>query len=221
MSEHSTFSSSDLTVSVATIDRPDFFAASLESLIATAPSDVSLQVVLNEATEESKRIAEDALSGWTGPTRIITIDSRLSITDSHQRALDECSTRLVNFMGDDDLCLAPRFEKVVDAFNSIEQLQIVGSWVMRAGGDARHPRLIGRSDIGPPTVDEWRRHRELGVSVQVNFPSAVFLSKGLRAIGGFEMGRGLRQGCHRKNGPAGPGHRTSRTRLRVSDPQFE
>ncbi len=176
----------DLTVNICTVDRPEKLRAALQSLLDTTPPGPSLQLLLNEASPETWPAIEPLVEEWRGPVNVIRINKRLPVTQSHQRALDAISTRLVNFMGDDDLVFADRFTEAIEMFNSVPDLKLVGTWCERIGGDADNVVRKGRMDIGPVTLEEWAAYRDSSTPVQYCFPAVVLDTAAAREAGGFQ-----------------------------------
>lgn len=176
----------DLTINICTVDRPEALRAAIGSLLDTTPAGPTLQLVLNEASEATWPAVEDLVERWPGPVKIVRIDERVPVTESHQRALSEVETALVNFMGDDDLVFADRFTDAVALFNSVPDLKMVGTFCHRIGGDFEHPVKKGRMDIGPVTLEEWQRYRRSSTPVQYCFPAVIFDTEAAREVGGFQ-----------------------------------
>lgn len=117
---------------------------------------------------------------------MVQIDERVPVDQSHQRALDECTTPLINFMGDDDIVLGNRFDEAIAMFNAEPTMGVLGSWVQRIGGSPEGPRLLGRMDIGPVSVDDWKQMRSSSKPVQFCFPVSIYNASAARDAGGFQ-----------------------------------
>lgn len=179
------YSLRDLTVNICTVGRNEMLRRSLESLLELEPAGPTLQLVIN-ASPGTRAAIQDLLDRWPTPPRIVELSERVPIAEVHQIALDSCTTQLINFMGDDDRCLSPRFARAVEMFNSTPDLQIVGSWVHRMGGDLDDPKFSGKMDLGPRSVAEWEEFRRDGRIVQFCFPASIYRAAGLRDVGGCE-----------------------------------
>ncbi len=177
---------SDLTINICTVDRPEALRAALQSLLDTTPPGPALQLLLNEASEPTWPAVKDLVDQWPGPVHVIRIDERLPVNESHQRALDEVKTPLVNFMGDDDFVFADRFTEAIEMFNSVDDLKMLGTWCHRIGGDFERPVKRGRMDIGPITLEEWEKYRTGSTPVQYCFPAVIFDAEAARQAGGFQ-----------------------------------
>lgn len=160
--------------------------AAIESLLEHTPAGPTLQLVLNEASPETWPAISDLVDAWPGPTKVIEIDPRVPVDESHQRALDECDTALINFMGDDDIVLGNRFDEAISIFNDNRGLGVLGTWVQRIGGPPEKPRFLGRMDIGPTTLDEWRSMQAESVPVQYCFPATIYSKQAAIEAGGFQ-----------------------------------
>jgi hypothetical protein len=180
------FSLADLTINICTVDRPAYLRAAIQSLIEHTPKGPTLQLVLNEASSETWPAISDLVDAWPGPTKVIEVESRLPVDQSHQRALDSCGTELINFMGDDDIVLGNRFDEAIDTFNSHPTMGVLGSWVQRIGGSPEGPRFLGRMDIGPVSVDDWQQMRAESQPVQFCFPVSIYSTNAAREAGGFQ-----------------------------------
>ena len=184
----SEFSTRDLTIAVCSIGRAGYLEAALESLLETTPPGVCLHLVLNKPSDTSLETdLENIVARWNGPSEVSVLPDRLDIAGSHNVALSSCSTRLITFMGDDDLVLQPRAEHLTSLFNSIKPTPaVVGSFSRRATGPPEATRLSTNKDYGPSSLAEWEAARSSGELIEVVFPSAVFHTERLRSIGGFE-----------------------------------
>ena len=182
------FSTHDVTIAVCSIGRAGFLEAALESLLATTPHGVRLHLVLNKPADTSLATSlERIIDRWNGPSEISELSERLDIANSHNVALAACPTRLITFMGDDDLVLQPRIERITSLFNTITPTPaVVGSYSRRATGSADAPRLSTNKDYGPSSIAEWQVARSTGELIEIVFPSAFFQTELLRGIGGFE-----------------------------------
>lgn len=178
----------DLTIAICTIGRDGYLQAAIDSLVVTTPAGVTLRIVLNTPDDSSLASKiEEHVSAWDGPVHITELDTRLSIAGSHNTALFATDTRYVTFMGDDDLVLEPRVERLLERFASTEPTPaVVGSFCRRVSGTPDQPRFSTNKDYGPTTVDAWRAMRETGKLIEVVFPSAVYNTELLKGIGGFE-----------------------------------
>ena len=178
----------DLTIAICTIGRDGYLQAAIESLFKTTPSEVTLRVVLNAPADPSlENSVSELLLKWDGPTEIITLADRLSIAGSHNTALGATTTDYVTFMGDDDLVLEPRVDRLLSLFADIEPTPaVVGSYCRRVSGSHDDPRFSTNKDYGPATLAEWRRLRDSGELIEIVFPSAIYRTDLLAEIGGFE-----------------------------------
>lgn len=177
----------DLTVNINTVDRPLYLEACLDSLLKTTPPGASLQIVFNGTPTETRERTIAQASSWDGPTRFEHLDEMLSVDESHNHALAGVSTPLVNFMGDDDVVLANRFDAILEAFNTVEPTPVVvTTFARRIAGDAFSPILGSNKDLGPTTIEEWEQFRSQGTSFELLWPGSVLHTETLRSIGGFE-----------------------------------
>lgn len=184
----STFEIDDLTVNINTVDRPEYLEAALRSLIEYTPAGASLQIVFNGTPEATRERTIAQAEQWQGPKRFVHLDEMLSIDESHNRALEGISTDLVNFMGDDDVVLGPRFEQILDAFNAMTpQPAVVTTFARRIAGDAFAPTIGSRKDLGPTTIEEWGKFHASGKSYELLWPGSVIRTDLLRDVGGFEQ----------------------------------
>lgn len=182
-----TYSAKCLTINVCTVDRRDHLLACLESLSATTPEGVSLIVLFNGTPTSIVEAALPLIEAWNGPARHVVLPKTIPLTESHNLALSMVTTPLVNFMGDDDLVLAPRIAPILDAFNSLDpQPLVVSTFARRIAGDARRPRVGSNKDLGPTSIDEWRRWRDNGRMFEMLWPGAVLATEALRSIGGLD-----------------------------------
>ena len=177
----------DLTVNINTVDRPEFLDACLASLIETTPAGASLQIVFNGTPTETRERTIEQAADWQGPTRFEHLDEMLSVDASHNHALAGITTPLVNFMGDDDVVLAPRFPAILEAFNTTDpEPAVVTTYAKRIGGDSHEPTIGSNKDLGPTTVAEWRAFHATGQAYELLWPGSVHRTDLLRKIGGFE-----------------------------------
>lgn len=180
------FSLADLTINICTVDRPQHLRAAIQSLLDHTPPGPTLQLVMNQASTDTWPAISDLIKAWPGPTKVIEIESRVSVDRSHQRALDECDTALINFMGDDDVVLGNRFDDAIDRFNAEPTMGVLGSWVQRIGGPPESPRFLGRMDIGPASLEEWADMRAKSKPVQFCFPVSIYSTEAAREAGGLQ-----------------------------------
>lgn len=178
----------DVTIALCTIGRQGLLQQAVRSLLATTPPDVGLIVVMN-APDDSRLIDEirPLVGEWRGPSEMVLLDSRVGIAASHSAALDRVRTDFVTFMGDDDLVLEPRIDRILELFWSTKPTPaVIGSYCRRVSGTAEQPVFSTNKDYGPTTVDEWRRIKDDGDLIEIVFPSAIYRTGRLREIGGFE-----------------------------------
>ena len=177
----------DLTVNINTVDRPEYLDACLASLIKTTPEGVPLQILFNATPGWIRDRTIDQAKAWNGPTNFIHIDEIVPVDESHNRALAEIDTPLVNFMGDDDVVFANRLPAILEAFNTLEpEPAVVTTFAKRIAGDAFKPVIGSNKDLGPTTVAEWSTWHESGKAFELLWPGAVLRTDILRKIGGFE-----------------------------------
>lgn len=179
---------SDLTIAICTIGRSGYLQAALQSLLDTTPPGVTLRVVLNAPDDPNMFDAISAfVDPWDGPVDITLLDERLSIAGSHNAALALVTTEFVTFMGDDDLVLEPRVERILGLFATMHPTPaVIGSFCRRVSGDYDHPRFTTNKDYGPTTIEGWREVAASDELIELVFPSAVYRTKKLTDIGGFE-----------------------------------
>lgn len=180
------YSLSDLTVNICTVDRPQHLRAAIESLIEHTLPGATLQLILNEASPETWPAISDLVEAWPGKSRVIEITPRVPVDESHQRALEDCETPLINFMGDDDIVLGNRFDEAIEMFNAHPDLGVLGTWVQRIGGPPEAPRFLGRMDLGPTSLDQWRKMRTGSVPIQFCFPATIYKRSAALEAGGFQ-----------------------------------
>lgn len=179
---------SDLTIAICTIGRDGFLQAAIDSLFATTPEGVTLRIVLNQPDDPTLAASiETYVSPWNGPVSVTHLDERLTIAGSHNAALFATDTNYVTFMGDDDLVLEPRVERLLTRFaETTPTPAVVGSFCRRVSGSADQPRFSTNKDYGPTTIDAWEAMRASGELIEIVFPSAVYDTALLKSIGGFE-----------------------------------
>lgn len=178
---------SDLTVNINTVDRPQMVQAALQSLIDTTPAGVSLQIVFNGSPEATYEKITEMAGQWNGPTNVVYLEEMLSIDESHNRALAGIETPLVNFMGDDDVVLAPRIPAMLEAFNTVDpEPVVVTTFARRIAGDAFNPVIGPYKDLGPTNLEEWEAFHETGQSYELLWPGSILNTELLRELGGFE-----------------------------------
>jgi glycosyltransferase involved in cell wall biosynthesis len=180
------FTTADLTIALPTIGRPGYLQAAIESLLATTPDDVSFLLVLNGCPPETRPSIEPLVERWPGPVEVVELADRVPLDESHNTALRLCTTPLVSFMGDDDVVIEPRLERMVSLFDLEPTPLVVSSFAKRTGGTADEPVFAGNKDLGATTIAEWERRRDRGELFELCFPSAIFRTDAVRAIGGFE-----------------------------------
>ena len=147
----------DLTIAVCTVGRNGFLQAALNSLLHTTPADVTLSMVFNGCTD-TDLIDEvtNLIADWDGPTSVKILDERLGIAGSHNVALNAATTDFITFMGDDDLVLEPRVQRLLDVFaDTTPTPVVVGSFCRRVSGDAHQAKFTTNKDYGPATIEEW------------------------------------------------------------------
>lgn len=177
----------DLTVNICTVDRHDYLMACIESLLQTTPPGAPLTIVFNGTPEPTRRAAMKMAEAWQGPTRFEHIEQTVPLDESHNIALGLVETRLVNFMGDDDVVLGPRLHKILRAFNELEpEPAAVTTYARRVAGDAFNPKSSTIRSLGPTSIAEWEEWRDEGKIFEMVWPGAVFRTDELRAVGGFE-----------------------------------
>jgi len=178
----------DLTICICTIGRDGYLQTAIRSLLETTPAGVSLRVVLNGP--DDPLLADEIaalIKPWDGPTTVTTLATRLTISGSHNTALEATTTDFVTFMGDDDLALEPRVERLLNIFwTTTPTPAVVGSFCRRVSGTHDDPKFSTNKDYGPATLEAWQATMEAGEMIEVVFPSAVYRTGLLRSIGGFE-----------------------------------
>ncbi len=179
---------SDLTIAICTIGRDGFLQAAIDSLFATTPAGVTLRIVLNAPDDPTLTPSiEDYVSAWDGPVSVSELESRLTIAGSHNTALLATNTSYVTFMGDDDLVLEPRVDRLLARFAETQPTPaVVGSFCRRVSGSANQPRFSTNKDYGPTTINAWETMRDSGELIEIVFPSAIYDTALLKSIGGFE-----------------------------------
>ena len=180
------FTTADLTVALCTIGRPGYLQAAIESLLDTTPDGVSALVVLNACSPDTRPSIEPLLRRWPGPVEIVELEERIPLHESHNTALRRCRTELVTFMGDDDLAIEPRLERMIAMFDLEPTPLVVSSFAKRTGGTATEPVFAGNKDLGPTSIAEWARWRDDRELFELCFPASIFRTEEARAIGGFE-----------------------------------
>ena len=136
------FTIADVTLNINTVNRPDYLDACLASAMRTTPPGVALQMVFNGTPTDARERAMTQAKQWQGPTNFIVIDEMLSVSASHNRALESVQTALVNFMGDDDIILGNRLPVLVDTFNAHQPTPVVvTSYAQRIAGDPYFPAI--------------------------------------------------------------------------------
>ena len=154
----------DLTIAICTIGRDEYLQAAIESLLATTPSGVTMHVVFNGC--DDRALIDDTtrlLEQWDGPNLITELSERTDIASSHNTALDATETDFVQFMGDDDLALEPRVERLLDLFWTTDPTPaVVSSYCRRVSGTAAEPAFSSNKDYGPDSVGSWLEHRAAG-----------------------------------------------------------
>lgn len=177
----------DLTINICTVNRPQHMRAAIASLLEHTPPGPTLQLILNEASPETWPAISDLVDAWPGPTNVVDIPApRVPVDESHQRALDECQTPLINFMGDDDIVLGNRFDEAIEIFNANPELGVLGTWVQRIGGPPDGPRFLGRMDLGPTSLQEWKQMQSQSIPVQFCFPATIYSTQAAKDAGGFQ-----------------------------------
>ncbi len=176
----------DLTIALCTIGRPGYLPAAIESLLATTPREVTIHLVLNQVAPEVASEAEHLLESWQGPVKVTRVPQRVEIWESHNLPLFDAETKLITFMGDDDLVLEPRIERLLTFFELEPEPVVVSSFARRTGGTPSQPVFLGRKDLGPTSIDEWEQWRSENRLFELCFPSAIFNVDAARAAGGFE-----------------------------------
>ena len=178
----------DLTIAVCTVGRDGFLQVALQSLLDTTPAGVSLHVVLNGPDDRGlEGSITEMVSSWNGPLTITTIADRLTITGSHNTALDAVTTPFVTFMGDDDIVLEPRVSRILNQFwTTTPTPAIIGSFCRRVSGSHDQPQFSTNKDYGPTTISEWETDRDSDELIEIVFPSAIYRTELLRSINGFE-----------------------------------
>ncbi len=178
------YASSDVTIVVTTVERPAFLHACIESLLRTTPPGVPLLVFFNGTTESTRCRVRPLLERWPGDVSVAGTDETVSIDISHQRALDRVRTRLVNFMGDDDIVLEQRLDLLVDRFNTVEpEPAVVTSWARRIAGPPFEPRVGSQKSLGPTSVAEWKAWRAQGRVFEMLWPGSILRTDLLRRVG--------------------------------------
>lgn len=179
---------SDLTVAICTIGRDGYLQAAIKSLLLTTPADVRLHIVLNAPEDPTLVTAlEPLLDQWQGPVEQTVLNERLTISGSHNTALEQAKTEFITFMGDDDLALEPRVEQLLELFwTTTPTPAVVGSFCRRVSGSSENPRFSTNKDYGPSSVEEWKVQRDGDGLIELVFPSAIYRTELLRSIGGFE-----------------------------------
>ena len=181
------FEIENLTVNINTVNRPLYLEACLDSLLKTTPAGASLQIVFNGTPSETRERTIAQASAWQGPTRFEHLDEMLSVDASHNHALERIVTPLVNFMGDDDIVLANRFDAILNAFNNLEPTPaVVTTFARRIAGDPFRPSIGSPKDLGPTSIAEWVKFHSQGNSYELLWPGSVLRTGILRSIGGFE-----------------------------------
>ena len=181
------FTIADVTLNINTVNRPAYLEACLASAIRTTPPGVPLQMVFNGTPTDVRERAMNQAAQWQGPTNFVVLDEMLSVSASHNRALESVQTALVNFMGDDDVILGNRLPVLVDTFNAHQPTPVVvTSHAHRIAGDPYLPAIGSIKKLGPTTIAEWEQFHRSGQPFEMLWPGAVLNVEALRSIGGFE-----------------------------------
>lgn len=181
------FTTDDLTINICTIDRPDFLRACIASLIRTTPPNTRLNIVFNGTPQDIIYQTVLQLGDWQGPVQTAILPETVPLDESHNLALGMVETRLVNFMGDDDLVLGSRLENILCAFGTLKpEPAVVTTFARRIGGDADQPKIGSLKGLGPTTISEWRQWVRQERIFEMLWPGAVISTEALRKSGGFE-----------------------------------
>lgn len=181
----------DVTINMCTVDRTGYGVKAIESLVEHTPHDATLQLIFNGSTDEHVEALQAAAAAWTGEYRECRIDPIVDISSSHQRALELCTTSLIQFMGDDDVVLGPRLEPILAAFNDNDPTPLaVTSWARRISGSLEPTRVGSFKDLGPTTIDDWRAQVARREQFEMLWPGAVLDVEAALQVG-FEQGFGF------------------------------
>jgi hypothetical protein len=182
----------DLTVSLIARRRPELLDATLQSIAETSPSDVALQVLLNPPQDDVSEVVRRFSMQWPGTFKVLSTTTPLDFVDAHNLALEHVETPLVNFMGDDDINMGPRFSRQVDFLNTEVDVLACGTYAYRLGGrPGQKLKVGGRAAMGPSTRGACKDLVARGQLIYLAFPSVVAQAQALRSIGGFRKELGI------------------------------
>jgi hypothetical protein len=184
--------SSDLTVSLIARRRPELLETTLESIAYTSPSEIVLQILLNPPQDDVREVVRRFSQEWPGALRVLSTGTPLDFVDAHNFALQQVETPLVNFMGDDDVNLGPRFSRQLKFLNVETDVLACGTYAYRLGGRlGQKLRIGGRAAMGPCTREACKSLVASGQLVYLAFPSVVAKTQALHSIGGFRKEFGI------------------------------
>lgn len=180
------FTLSDLTININVVDREQYLLACLRSLLETTPAGPGLNVLFNGSDAGLVGRATELVDAWPGQSTTIVLEKTEPLWKSHQVALDSIETRLVNFMGDDDIVFDVRLPRIVAAFNDLTPTPgAVTTFAKRIGPTIDPVRIGSNKDLGPTTIEEWQSRSAVGSMFEMNFSGAVFRTEAIHAAGGF------------------------------------
>lgn len=99
---------------------------------------------------------------------------------ARKTGLNACSNDLVAIMDADDICTPNRFEKQIDVFNKMPDIDIVGGMITEFIGTSEN--IVGKR-IVPLTDGEIKEYMKC--RCPMNLVTVMFKKKSIEAVGGF------------------------------------
>jgi glycosyltransferase involved in cell wall biosynthesis len=175
-----------VTVLMATYNRRDYVAASIESVLGQRHADFELIIVDDHSTDGTEDIVK-RYARQDGRIRVIRNPANKGVAESVNTGLAVARYDLIARHDDDDLMLPDRLGRQLDFMRKHPDVSVVSAWAWLVDESGR---IIGRSC---PKVDIERGVANLEPALFVNIiqPATIFRKRDVLAVGGYRNFRQL------------------------------
>jgi glycosyltransferase involved in cell wall biosynthesis len=171
-----------LSVVMPAFDAERFLAAAIDSVLAQTVGDLELVVVDDGSTDDTWRIV-DEYARRDGRVRGLRNEENIGIPASLNRGIEAAAGRLIGRMDADDVSLPHRFERQLAFLEEHPEVAVVGSYVLHMDGGGE---ILGLSQTGPASEDEFAALRREGKYTLVFGGTAVFSRRLVDEVGGYD-----------------------------------
>ena len=157
-----------------------FLLAAVESILAQTYRDFEFLIVDDGSTDSSRAY----LAGLADPrVRVILHGTNLGPVAARNRGVAEARGEWVAMMDQDDLAFPTRLEKQLAAARANRRVVVWGAFAYHVDVKGR---VIGFSETGPTTEEQFHRQRAAGLIPQVLHPTALLRRAVVLRVGGYD-----------------------------------